>query len=182
MYRDTITLFNFYNGIWRATVLNNVDLNADRAAIIARYGTESSDRAKLHVSFQPTADGTIKIGSNKYVKPEDYTGEAGTITFASGNLFSFFSSFNWDGNVGNIEEGVYDFGTIDPWNTGRSLRGGTFNPWNEGGMYDGNHILIDDSIYDEGFYNYMNARYGDIYAVSNVAIYSVIPHFEVMAK
>lgn len=179
MYRDTITLFNLYNGIWRATVLRNVDLNADRAAILARYGAESSDRAKLHVAFQPNADGTITIGGNVYVKPEDYKGEAGTITFASGNLFSFFSSFAWDGDEDGI---LYSFGTFDPWNSVKKLDGGTFNPWNTGDVYDGNHILIDDGAYDEGFYNYMNSKYGDIFAVSNVARYSVIPHFEVMGK
>ena len=141
MYRDTITLFNYYNGNWYSTVLNNVDLNADRAAILARYGAESSDRAQLHVAYQLTADGTVKIGSNKYVKPESYTGAAGTITFASGNLFSFFSSFAWDGEA-----------------------------------------VISDDDYEAGFYNYLNSLSGEVYAVSSVAMYSVIPHFEVMGK
>ena len=141
MYRDTVTLFNYYNGKWYPTVLNNVDLNADRAAILARYGAESSDRAKLHVAYQLTSSGAIKIGGNTYVKPENYSGEAGTITFASGNLFSFFSSFAWDGET-----------------------------------------AISDDDYVQGFYNYMNSLSGEVYAVSSVAMYSVIPHFEVMGK
>lgn len=141
MYRDTVTLFNYYNGKWYPTVLNNVDLNADRAAILARYGATSSDRARLHVTYQLTADGEINIGGNKYVKPENYSGEAGTITFASGNLFSFFSSFAWDGEA-----------------------------------------VISDDAYMQGFYNYLNSLSGEVYAVSSVAMYSVIPHFEVMGK
>ena len=40
---------------------------------------------------------------------------------------------------------------------------------------------IDDNDYPQGFYNYMNETH-DVYAISSVAKYSVIPHFEVMAR
>ena len=141
MYRDTITLFNYYNGFWSATVLHNVDLNTDRAAILARLGVNSGDRANLHVAYRLSGDGTIKVGDYTYVNPENYTAETGTITFAEGLEFSFFSSFAWDGET-----------------------------------------VISDNDYEAGFYNYLNSTRGDVFAVSSVAMYSVIPHFEVMGK
>ena len=49
MYQDTITLFNRTGEKWKAIVLPHVDLNADQAAIIAKYGAESKDKASLHV-------------------------------------------------------------------------------------------------------------------------------------
>ena len=57
MYQDTITLFNRTGEKWKAIVLPHVDLNADQAAIIAKYGAESKDKASLHVRFTPTASG-----------------------------------------------------------------------------------------------------------------------------
>lgn len=41
---------------------------------------------------------------------------------------------------------------------------------------------ISDDAYTEGFYNFMNKSYDGVYAVSSVAIYSVIPHIEVMLR
>lgn len=43
-------------------------------------------------------------------------------------------------------------------------------------------IVSDEDYGDEGFYNYMNRTHDFVFAVSSVAIYSVIPHFEIMGK
>lgn len=45
----------------------------------------------------------------------------------------------------------------------------------------GNEAVSDDD-YTTGFYDYMNANHDDVYAVTSVAIYSVIPHIEVVGK
>ncbi|MBO5831551.1 MAG: hypothetical protein J6R01_08100 [Alistipes sp.] len=44
--------------------------------------------------------------------------------------------------------------------------------------------IINDSDYgsDAGFYNYMSRQYDEVFAVSSVARYSVIPHFEILLK
>lgn len=66
MYDKTITLFNQYESkttgevTWYPHVLSNVDVIADRAAIQAKYGAESSDSVKLHIRYQ-TQDGRIVI-------------------------------------------------------------------------------------------------------------------------
>lgn len=51
--------------------------------------------------------------------------------------------------------------------------------WN-GEWKDG---IVNDADYkDEGFYAYMNRTHDYVFAVSSVARYSVIPHFEIMGK
>lgn len=47
----------------------------------------------------------------------------------------------------------------------------------------GNESPVSDSDYGiDGFFDYMNAKYDYVYAITSVAQYSVIPHFEIMAK
>lgn len=89
MYKDTVTVYNRYNGVWKGEVLRYVDLNADRAAIVAKYGADSKDRAKLHIRY--TVNASVYIcGDKTYVEPSAYTGVSGTFTLASGNNATFF--------------------------------------------------------------------------------------------
>lgn len=173
MYADTVTLFNYYNGIWRANVLAGVDLNVDRAALIARLGAETKDRALLHIKyaaspvsasgilFSPShydgvltqdsflfgtngfAAGEIHIGSKTVVEPKAYVGDPDTITFRSG------------------EDGENpDFFIASEWSLSET---------------------VDDSDYASGFLDYMLETYDGVYAITSVARYSVIPHYEVTA-
>ena len=41
---------------------------------------------------------------------------------------------------------------------------------------------INDDDYAEGFYSYMNRNYDGVFAVTNAAMYSLIPHFEIGGK
>lgn len=42
---------------------------------------------------------------------------------------------------------------------------------------------VNDAAFEiDGFYDYMNAKYDYVYAITAVAHYSIIPHFEIMAK
>ena len=43
-------------------------------------------------------------------------------------------------------------------------------------------IVTDSEYGDEGFYNYMNREHDYVFAISSAAMYSVIPHFEIMGK
>lgn len=43
-------------------------------------------------------------------------------------------------------------------------------------------IVSDEDYMDEGFYGYMNREHDYVFAISSVARYSVIPHFEIMGK
>lgn len=153
MYADTITLFNRKPGergqgdTWYPTVIKNVNLNIDRAAILAKYGAESQDNAVLHIQYQ-RKNGEITIvcdseTEKQWMPPKSWDKTEDSITFASGNNFDFFWSGVW-------EEGIVT--DADPrWNT-------------------------------EGFYNYMNRTKDYVFAVTAVAMYSMIPHFEIMGK
>lgn len=109
MYKDTITLFNRKEGdegdTWYPTIIHNVHLNMDRAAIMAKYGAESADSAVLHVRYKQ--DGENKLVAGKPWQPpkvwESLLDPTGAITFTTGTRFDFF----WLGDWGN-EEPVHD--------------------------------------------------------------------------
>lgn len=43
--------------------------------------------------------------------------------------------------------------------------------------------VIDDDDYErKGFYNFMNAKYDNVFAISSVSKYNLIPHFEIGAR
>lgn len=100
MYQDTVTLFNRRHSrdgdTWYPTVLTGVDLNADRATIAARYGSESKDKAVLHVKYD-WQDGPVVQGKS-YLTPKLWAAAeapAESITFAPGELFDFFIEGEW---------------------------------------------------------------------------------------
>lgn len=103
MYSDTVTIFNRKTAAdgsvrWHPTVLEGVDLNTDRAAIAARYGYESRDKAALHVPWVRGGDGPM-VGGKRWLPPEDWRRQedpAGAVTFAAGEAFDFFMEGAWD--------------------------------------------------------------------------------------
>lgn len=146
MYQDTITLFVRKPGergqgdIWYPTIIENVNLNIDRAAILAKYGAESQDNAVLHIRYKRNGE-NILVAGKPWMPPMEWDKTEDSITFTSGNKFDFFWKGKWDGGIAQDA----DYG-------------------------------------DEGFYNYMNRTHDYVFAVSSVAMYSVIPHFEIMGK
>jgi len=148
MYNNTVTHFcrRRYNGTdtWYPTVLTNVDLNVDAAAIRRAYGAETNDRAKLHIRYAPG----VVIAGKQYYLPKDWSGTG--ITFHDGELFDFF----WEGEWQGIEQTVNGVTTI---------------VWN-----------VNDEDYTSGFYDYMRKNHDMVFAVTSVAKYDCIPHFEIM--
>lgn len=151
MYKDTITLFNRYDSalgiMWFPTIIHGVDLNIDRAAIVAKFGEESQDNAKLHIKYS-VIDGKKTVADKQYLLPKAWENQtndllANTLTFNDGQKFDFFFEGEWESTA-----------------------------------------PIMDSDYDAhlGFYAYMNKEYDHVFAITAVAEYSVIPHFEIMAK
>lgn len=145
MYQDTITLFNRYGSNWYVTILNNVDLNADRACITAKYGESSKDNAKLHIKYIKNGE-VIIVGTKRYIEPKEYANQTeeqakDTLTFRSGDDFDFFALGAWDGDS-----------------------------------------VISDDDFTDGFYNHINAAYDGVFAITSAGRYSLIPHFEILAK
>lgn len=144
MYQDTITLFNRKSGgasgdTWYPTIIRNVDLNIDRAAILTKYGAESQDNAALHIRYQKS-ENDILISDKRWMSPKEWDQSDNTLTFSGGTQFDFFWKGEWIGDV------------------------------------------VKDTDYGEGFYDYMNRTHDYVFAVASVAMYSVIPHFEIMGR
>lgn len=99
MFTDVITVFNSYedslkNVTWYPTVIHEVNLLIDKAAIVAKYGAESKDNALLNIHYQ-TVDGQIMVDGKPYFPPKEWERQTNdklpeTITFASGTGFDFF--------------------------------------------------------------------------------------------
>lgn len=151
MYKDTVTLFNRYTTkdrkiVWYPTVLCGVNLNIDKASIVAKYGSNSQDNAVLNVKYH-NCDDAVMVGDKSYLLPKEWNKQtedalAASLTFTTGKEeFDFFYEGEWESD--------------EP-------------------------ILDDD--YTSGFYSYMNNNYDNVFAITSVSKYSVIPHFEVVGK
>ena len=148
MYQDTITLFNRIPGgnagdSFYPTVIKNVNLNIDRAAILAKYGPDTKDSAVLHIRYR-NKDGEIvivcdSVKEKSWRSPKAWNKTGETLTFNPDG--DFFIKGEWDGGiVSDVEHGP------------------------------------------DGFYAKMNREHDYVFAVSSVAQYSVVPHFEIMGK
>lgn len=116
MYQDTITLFNRKRGqagdTWYPTVIHNVNLVIDRAAVVAKYGADSKDNAILNVRYK-IQDGAITIAEKPWMPPKAWDKTTDSITFAGGSEFDFFWEGEWDGGITQDadyhEEGFYGY-------------------------------------------------------------------------
>lgn len=153
MYNDTITLFNRYESklgdMWYPTVIHGVNLNIDKAAIVAKMGAESGDSAILNIRYTHDGEGNKMVGEKQWKPPKEWDRQTNdmlpeTLTFTAGTNFDFFYVGEWPDDAPISDE--------------------------------------DERYMPDGFYNYMNKWYDYVFAITSVAEYSVIPHFEVMAK
>lgn len=161
MYKDTITLFNRVSGGWIPTVLTGVDLNADRGAIIQQYGANSTDNAKLHIICG--TDGSVN-GISVH-SPKSYAGEG--IAFRYGNDFDFFWHGVWEEPT-PVESETVESETAESVTVAETVAE--------------DDPPIKDSDYTNGFYDYMRKNFDEVYCITSVARYSVIPHYEILAR
>ena len=122
MYTDTVTIFNRKKGergqgdMWYPSVLHNVNLNMDKASILAKYGTDATDSTVLNVRYQ--IDGKKKtVGEKQWLPPKVWQqsdAPADSLTFTDGEAFDFFWLGEWtDGVVSDADYpedlSFYDF-------------------------------------------------------------------------
>ena len=100
MYTDTITLFNRKENrsgdIWYPSILHNVNLNVDKAEIIAKYGAESKDVSTLNVKYAVSGNQKI-IGGKVWLPPKEWDAlvdPSECLTFTAGEAFDFFGLEN----------------------------------------------------------------------------------------
>ena len=102
MYKDTVTLFNRKEGLegdtWYPTILHNVHLNMDRAAILAKYGAESADSAVLNVRYTQVKENK-KVAEKVWKPPKEWEriqDPSAFVTFTTGTRFDFFWLGEWE--------------------------------------------------------------------------------------
>lgn len=167
MYSDTITLFcrredKQKNVTWYPYTLHGVHLNMDTAAIVAKYGAESQDSVALNIRY--TAVKNAVVGQSIVGATTAGTAEA-KAKLVCGK--QWLPPKEWqrqtDEDTITFTSGQkFDFFCVGTW---------------------GGESPIDDSAYGvDGFYDWMNAKNDYVYAITSVAMYTVIPHFEIMAK
>ena len=122
MYKDTVTLFNRRregkSDVFYPTILRGVDLNDDKAAVMAQYGAQSTDRAILHVKCRKE-NGVLMAGGKRYLRPKEWQKDgdpAGSITFTAGQRFDFFWEGEWTGDS-LIRDDDYKNGFYEHMNT-----------------------------------------------------------------
>lgn len=120
MYNDTVTLFCQYkdqrkNITWYPTILHNVNLNKDKAAIIAQYGAESQDKAVLNVRYR-LDNGKIMVGDKIWLPPKEWDRQtndllSSSLTFTDGQEFDFFYEGEWpdENPIGDEDYGIDGF-------------------------------------------------------------------------
>ncbi|MBO5837277.1 MAG: hypothetical protein J6Q92_05225 [Oscillospiraceae bacterium] len=93
---------------WYPTILRNVQLNMDKAAILAKYGPNAADSAILNIRY--VQDGNNKIIAGKrWLPPKEWEKSkeySETITFTSGDRFDFFWLGDW-GNEHPVRDAEY---------------------------------------------------------------------------
>lgn len=118
LYNEIITLFNRKPGargegdIWYPTVIKNVNLNIDRAVIVAQYGPQSQDNAVLNIPFKKVGD-EILVADKPWMPPLEWDQTADSLTFASGTDFDFFWVGEWGDSIAQDanypDEGFYGY-------------------------------------------------------------------------
>lgn len=101
MYQDTVTLFNRRReeagDIWYPTVMEGVDLQADEAAVTAKYGYQRGDKALVFIHYDGTPAAPM-VGGKAYLPPKAWQASedpAGAFTFQTGEVFDFFIEGAW---------------------------------------------------------------------------------------
>lgn len=86
--------------MWYPTILSNVNVNIDRAGIVANYGEQSKDACVLNVRYQ-NVNGQKVVDGKPYLLPKEWDRQpndslSSTITFTDGEKFDFFFVGEYD--------------------------------------------------------------------------------------
>lgn len=158
MYDKKITLFNYCEdpetekASWYPHVLSNVDLNTDKGAILKKYGSDTTDNAQLHIAYYMHA-----------TDPEDDR----IMIATAGGMFPWIPPKKWKRQTNNLLSETLTFSPEDDffWE----------GKWDKG--------VVNDADYRNGFYQYMNQNKDNVFKITSVSEpYTVIPHFEILAK
>lgn len=164
LYGQTITLFNRIPGkhgeptLWIPTVIEGVHLIAGRSSNWNSHGGKSSDDVRLHIPF--TWDGKSAM---IHCRPND--GDTGS------SMKKWYQPKEWRRMLSPEDGLTFAYGDNDD-----------FDFFIEGVFDEFPSPISDENFERRGFYGYMNLMYDNVFAISSVQKFSLIPHFELTAR
>lgn len=162
LYNDTVTIFNLAESSdgdsWYPTVIYGVHLQVDTAANLTERGPDSADSVSLHIRFKKSGDETLVSGVPSSSDEEDGETEIGTV--------KYLSPLSWSGE--SDKTGILTF---------RKDKDFIYC-----GEWGGESPVQDEDYGKKGFFDYMKRNEDDVYLITNVGKYNLLPHFEIGGK
>jgi hypothetical protein len=153
LYKQTVTVFNRVKGAYGEDTLWYPTVIEKCHLIVDKASTWSSNGGR-------TSD-----NARLHVR---YTTDSGRIIVASKQ---WYEPKAW-ANLARREEGI----------TFRHGDNDDFDFFMEGVFDDVPGPISDEQFDRKGFYNYMNKKYDNVFAITSVSKYNLIPHFEITAR
>lgn len=160
MYQDTITLFNFYESeeagaLWYPTVISYTQLQIDTAANLRERGPESADSASLHIRYARDRETETAVISGIIIDDE-----AKTIVKPYMLPKKWTSAEDKETAVTFMKDKDFFYH----------------------GIWRGDAPIKDSEYGKKGFYDYMKRNEDEVFLITNVGKYNLLPHFEIGGK
>ena len=174
IYKQTVTLFRRHErdgeGFWYPFVLRNVHLIIDGSKGFSSNGEQSRDTMRLHVRYtsEDLNVESSRVGSGRAGKAVVGIDVPTARYAAAVDGLRYMLPKEWK-REGNPEKN-FTFGYGDD-----------FDFVVEGEL-DLPSPIADSDYGRHGFYNYMNANYDNVYAITGAHKYDLIRHFEVTGR
>lgn len=164
LYAQTITLFNRKPGqkgddtVWIPTVIEGVHLIINRASSWDSRGGRAQDNATLNIRYQ-------KSDSDVLVKCKDAFGQGADF------YKKWYEPKAWKKLASPDNVITFSFGDNED-----------FDFFVEGTHAEFGPAIKDSDFQRKSFYWYMNNEYDNVFAISSVSRFSLIPHFTISAR
>lgn len=162
IYKQTITLFNRAqipdsdDSMWIPTVIEGVHLVTTSSSAWNTRGERETDDIQLHIRYN-------QVGNDVLISCKGSEGEIVHKKWYEPKAWRRLE--NKEGSI------TFAFGDTE-----------VFDFFMEGVYENVEEPILDADYERRGFYNYMNANYDNVFAITSVAKYNLIPHFEIMAR
>ena len=172
MYTDVVTVFNRYEDIlknvtWYPSVIKGVNLLIDKSAIVAKYGPESKDNAILNIKHIHSVTNNPSEGEllwRAFIQCKKVIDEKEVLV-----------GKEW------LPPKEWEHQTNDKLADSITFEIGTYPDFFMFGEYPELNPIKDDD-YRNGFFETIKREYDYVFAITSVAMYTTIPHFEITGK
>lgn len=164
IYNQTVTVFNRVPGsngepnLWIPSVIDGVHLIIGKSSAWSSQGSKSSDDVKLNIRYTPKGNDVMiscKAPGDQSEKVEK----------------KWYEPKAWRRALSPPDGITFSFGDDED-----------FDFFIEGSFDEFPSPISDENFGRKGFYAYMNSMYDNVFVISSVNKYNLIPHFEITAR